>query len=231
MADQKITELDELVSPIVTDVIPVVDDPGGTPITKKSTLQKIADLFKDLTQTLTNKTLTTPKADVINEETGAAGVTIDSLLIKDGNAAKATVLSTTAKVRAYLGANQENLVDQEYTKILLDTEDYDVGGDFANYKFTAPVTGYYSVSWNIGFISVIVAKAYVSSLYKNGSARILVYGHASIVANFCVPGSSIEYLTAGQYLELYARSMSGNNTVDVIGHVGYTYLSVHLLSV
>ena len=36
------------------------------------------------TQTLTNKTLTTPKINVINEETLNAGVTVDGLLIKDG---------------------------------------------------------------------------------------------------------------------------------------------------
>jgi hypothetical protein len=36
------------------------------------------------TQTLTNKTLTTPKINVINEETTNSGVTVDGLLIKDG---------------------------------------------------------------------------------------------------------------------------------------------------
>jgi hypothetical protein len=42
------------------------------------------------TATLTNKTLTTPvlttpKVDVINENTSAAGVTVDGVLLKDGN--------------------------------------------------------------------------------------------------------------------------------------------------
>ncbi|MCK5016351.1 MAG: hypothetical protein KAS32_04690, partial [Candidatus Peribacteraceae bacterium] len=36
------------------------------------------------TQTLTNKTLTTPKANVIDEETSDTGVTVDGCLIKDG---------------------------------------------------------------------------------------------------------------------------------------------------
>lgn len=39
------------------------------------------------TQILTNKTLTTPKVDVINEETADAGVTVDGLKIKDGRVA------------------------------------------------------------------------------------------------------------------------------------------------
>jgi hypothetical protein len=48
------------------------------------------------TETLTNKTFTTPKVDVINEATSAAGVTIDGCLIKDGVAASAAKLSTSS---------------------------------------------------------------------------------------------------------------------------------------
>lgn len=60
MADAKITALTALTTPAVEDVIPIVDDVAGTPITKKSTLQVIADLFAGLTQTLIGKTLTAP---------------------------------------------------------------------------------------------------------------------------------------------------------------------------
>ncbi|OGI17727.1 MAG: hypothetical protein A2Z52_00890 [Candidatus Moranbacteria bacterium RBG_19FT_COMBO_42_6] len=35
MPDKKITELDELVTPQSTDILPIVDDPAGTPVTKK----------------------------------------------------------------------------------------------------------------------------------------------------------------------------------------------------
>jgi hypothetical protein len=37
MADQKITELDELTSVADTDVLPIVDDPSGSPVTKRIT--------------------------------------------------------------------------------------------------------------------------------------------------------------------------------------------------
>jgi hypothetical protein len=42
MADVKITEL-TVVTPVETDVLPVVSDPAGTPITKKTTLKSILD--------------------------------------------------------------------------------------------------------------------------------------------------------------------------------------------
>ena len=38
MADAKISELTELVSPTADDVLAMVDDPAGTPATKKTTL-------------------------------------------------------------------------------------------------------------------------------------------------------------------------------------------------
>lgn len=50
MADKKITELPEIDSITSTDIFPMVDDPSGTPETKKSTFQKLADWFTSLTQ-------------------------------------------------------------------------------------------------------------------------------------------------------------------------------------
>ena len=41
MVDQKITELDELTTPVSTDLIPIVEDPGGTPKTEKITLERL----------------------------------------------------------------------------------------------------------------------------------------------------------------------------------------------
>ena len=38
MADQKITELTELTTPVGADLLAIVDDPAGTPVTKKITL-------------------------------------------------------------------------------------------------------------------------------------------------------------------------------------------------
>lgn len=57
--DAKITQLSDG-TPVISDIIPYVSDPGGTPITKKSTLQHVADIFATLSQVLTNKTFTSP---------------------------------------------------------------------------------------------------------------------------------------------------------------------------
>src|SRR3990167_671627 len=41
MADAKITQLPENTTPVSTDLIPVVDDPAGTPATQKMTLANL----------------------------------------------------------------------------------------------------------------------------------------------------------------------------------------------
>lgn len=45
MADQKITALTENTAPVLTDILPMVDDPAGTPATQKISLSTLADLF------------------------------------------------------------------------------------------------------------------------------------------------------------------------------------------
>lgn len=47
MADAKITALTENTSPVSTDIIPIVDDPGGTPVTQKTTLANLPKGFAD----------------------------------------------------------------------------------------------------------------------------------------------------------------------------------------
>ena len=41
MADLKITQLTENTSPQTSDILPMVDDPGGTPVTKKITIENL----------------------------------------------------------------------------------------------------------------------------------------------------------------------------------------------
>lgn len=48
MADTKITGLTAIDAPVAADVLPIVDDPGGTPVTKKVTLTQIATLLQSI---------------------------------------------------------------------------------------------------------------------------------------------------------------------------------------
>jgi len=131
MADAKITELTNLATPAVEDIIPIVDDVAGTPTTKKSTLQVIADLFAGLTQTLVGKTLTSPlfqgivdgwisanetwtyaSASTITVSSGAAAkyAVGDRIRWKQGGAYKYGVLTTVADTLLTIAVNTDYTV-------------------------------------------------------------------------------------------------------------------------
>lgn len=47
MPAKKITELENLATPALADLLPIVDDPAGTPATKKVTLASLLSLFRE----------------------------------------------------------------------------------------------------------------------------------------------------------------------------------------
>ena len=82
MANSKIEDLGALTTPVSTDVLPIVDDPAGTPITKKVTVANILAVYDSQTSTMSNKTLTAP--------------TINTSAISGGNAENLTIGSSVA---------------------------------------------------------------------------------------------------------------------------------------
>jgi hypothetical protein len=51
MADKRITQLTASSGLVATDILPVVDDPGGTPETQKATVQQVADAVETIYST------------------------------------------------------------------------------------------------------------------------------------------------------------------------------------
>lgn len=200
--------------------------------------------------TVTNGILTTPGIDLPSSATGdmyyrgaGGGVTrlgvgtAGQVVTTDGTtpswgAASTLYLTTTAKARAYLNAQQNDLTNNTYTKVLLDTETYDPGNNFASNKFVAPTTGYYMVTGVVKFSSVKSLTDYYAAIYKNGS----IYSENVIFAvgddkNFAVTVTDIVLLTATDYIELYAKAIAGVSTVDILAGSQLTYLAIHLISV
>jgi hypothetical protein len=82
--------------------------PGANTTQVATTAFVIAE--RTATATLTNKTLTspvltTPKVDVINENTAAAGVTVDGVLLKDGNVTGTLTGNVTGNVTGDVTGN------------------------------------------------------------------------------------------------------------------------------
>ncbi len=142
------------------------------------------------------------------------------------------IMSTT-RARAYLGTDQDNLVDTVYTAVQLDTEDYDSGGNFnvGTYKFTCPVAGFYLVIGQVMFHELVADASYYAVIKAKGVYTTITRVHSSFNSWLAVRVTDILYLTAAQTIELFARQDSGGNLVDVTAGTNYTYLAVHLLSI
>lgn len=118
---------------------------------------------------------------------------------------------------AYNSANYQHTTNP--SKARFDTENFDFNNNFdtTNWRYTAPINGWYLVFWNIQIQTYDSTASYWatgSMLYKNGSESNIVgtfdhgiYPNAN--AKFVVTTSSrivLINLNAGDYLEIYAYS-------------------------
>lgn len=116
------------------------------------------------TQTLAAKTLTTPKIDVIAEETPGAGVTVASFGIKDNAPNPTSWPSFSASMSAQ--ANITGVDQVEY-----DTETFDTNSDYdhTTFRFTPTVAGKYLLHARIIWTNVVAGDDIEMFIAKNGS--------------------------------------------------------------
>jgi hypothetical protein len=139
--------------------------------------------------------------------------------------------------RAYLSADQTSFPDGVWTKINLNAESFDIGGNFdvSNYRYVIPVTGYYQVSWEIMFtnagsvITIAQSAVYVNgTLYSVGGKMVAATGQINAGG---LPGSSIIYGVIGQYIELYGYLDTSDSSTSTIASAAYrTNMSINLVS-
>jgi hypothetical protein len=101
-------------------------------------------------------------------------------------------------------ASDQSITASTYTKITLDTEEWDTNNNFASSRFTPTVAGYYAVGgyYNFNSSSVTSTRAQLV-LYKNGSAykRLVDISATGVVIN----GGSVVYMNGStDYIEFYA---------------------------
>jgi hypothetical protein len=75
MADAKISELAAAAAVTADDLLALVDDPGGTPASKKATITQLATFLRSLSEELTNKTINGSSNTITNVSltTGVTG--------------------------------------------------------------------------------------------------------------------------------------------------------------
>jgi hypothetical protein len=96
------------------------------------------------------------------------------------------------------------------TKVVLDNEVLDIGGDFdatTNYRFTAPVDGIYSFTAGVRWTDVNLDATFTAAIKLNGT-KIVEAGDRSSnnAADPAVNLAVVYKLTTGQYVELFAQT-------------------------
>lgn len=163
--------------------------------------------------------------------TGTDAPLISASGIAPGPSLNTSYLKNPYKFHAYLPANQ-SIPFNVFTKIQVSTEEYDTGSNYdsvTNFRFTAPVNGFYKFDATIAFAAT-TADIYIASLFKNGSE--VKRGNQITVASttleiICSPPPL--QLVVGDYVELYGYN--GNpSAINASGGQALTYFGGYLLS-
>lgn len=114
MADEKITALPENTTPLGTDIIPIVDDPGGSPINKKIT---ISNLISNAIYTINRQTIASDGNDFA-EISIPAGTYNELIIIVTGS-----VMNGSATACAIRFGNASIDTGTNYWYTVVDTSD------------------------------------------------------------------------------------------------------------
>lgn len=130
--------------------------------------------------------------------------------------------TNTIPVFSAYQSSAQTLATATYTKITVDTEEYDTNNNFATSRFTCTVDGYYL--FTAGITVGATRTEILPVLYKNGSAY-RNFGEDN-TESAAASGSMLIKLVATDYVEFYAYFASGQATT---AGSRYTYFQGHLV--
>lgn len=169
--------------------------------------------------------------DVGGFEIGGTAVasTAAELNITDGGDTTEKVLSTQSKARAYL-ASAQDVGTGAATKLLISTESYDVGNDFASNKFVTAVAGYHLILGLARLGEVIGDGKYIETrLYVDGAEIVRSRAYSPSASGVPISiASDVSYVASSKDIELYCQHDHGANREMA---ATTTFMAVNLLSV
>ena len=132
--------------------------------------------------------------------------------------------------RLYLGSNQLNLVNNIATIVALDT----IGAGFTDaiedttlHRITPGYAGFYNIVGMVTFLNIVAARNYAACILVNSVVSYCYHvSWAGGGTYYGIPVGDEIKLTATDYVQLIAVSISGDNTVDLSAGLHQTFLSV-----
>lgn len=143
-AGTKITEMTAIGSLELTDILEVVDDPGGSPLSRKATFQQVADVVStdtDIADAISKKH--TAGTDTALGAVGTKNPPIDDdlVLYRDSTSSDALVTSTWTQVKAFLKTYFDTQYDDYTLEAHKDTHDPEDGSDALDTAAAAEIAG------------------------------------------------------------------------------------------
>jgi hypothetical protein len=101
MADTKVSALTAIDALVAADLIPVVDDPAGTPVSKKATMAQVQDFIEGSANVFTTAQTFQPATDVaaVTARRSASDATADILMIQAQDNAVLTAFDKDGKLK------------------------------------------------------------------------------------------------------------------------------------
>jgi hypothetical protein len=168
---------------------------------------------------------------VISGDTSGA-ITLAAPAVSGTNTATLPAATGTVMVSGNMPAfsaypsGTQNVTATTWTKVTLDTEEFDTNSNFASNRFTPTVAGYYQISGAVLCTSTSVNPTGVgSAIYKNGSSykASTLYTGTTLIGSATV--SAIVYLNGStDYVELYGRVQGGAGD-QFAGGIDQTYFT------
>lgn len=134
-------------------------------------------------------------------------------------------------MRAYKAA-QQTVNASTTSKIIFPTVDFDTHGAFdnaTNYRFTAPIAGFYRVTANL-YLVTNISSSFTTALYKNGSENIRLNTINISTTTNIISGAVTVKLNAGDYLEIFGSNGSGATNMVIDNASSYSFFNVERLS-
>ena len=128
-------------------------------------------------------------------------------------------------------AVNQDIVTGTWTKVVLGTENFDIGGDFASSTFTAPASGYYLVHGRVRLSeSINSGDVFRCAIYVNGviGANFAKSNLKATASTLMVQITDIVYVPSGQTIEFYTHHNYGSNRE--ISSSGQCSMVIHRLS-
>ena len=136
---------------------------------------------------------------------------------------------------AYMGSDL-SLTSGVYTKVPIDTEDFDTTSDFdstTNYRYTPSVAGYYQINGTVRGTGTS-RTTFLLAFYKNGSShKVVSLSRETSSSPAVISASAVIYMNGStDYLELYGFMLfSSGGSLDYAATKDSCFFSGHLVSV